>query len=402
MNPFYLSAMLSLTAAVLSVALQAVVASNLAPTVGALQWLRVHFITIGTVTMFLFGSAPAMLAARSGGRPQSPTMTWTQWGVLNVGYLILLVGMPGRDAWLPSVGAAVVFVAVGLLLVSLLRIAGSSPHGARIALRFYVTAPFFFLVGITMAVGLLLGWPAPGGRLGILEAHVHANVWGFLALTVAGTLLELLPRLVGQPLAHHEWVGRIYWSLLVGCTGLVVGPWANLHAITLAGLAIYVFGTALLVINLAQTASRTQRVLPPAAGHLLLGYIWIVTPVFFAPFIVLAPELVPAARIEAAAVQGLVFGWVLQMAMGGIPSVLQGIVPALSRMDSASDALPSSWLTIVLLNLGVASLWVFHLLPPGSVSTLGIAGGYGLVALGLLVFLGRLWMALPRRFPLAT
>lgn len=391
MNPFYASSLLYLTVGLLTAGLQAAVFMGLLEPVAALNWLRVHFITIGTVTMFAFGAAPQLLAKRSGGQLPSAAMTWGQWGILNAGFVAVLVGMAGSSAWLASAGAWTVFAAVGLLFVSLRRAAGPASGGHGDTRRFFVTAPLFLLAGIVMAVSLLLGWPAPGGRMGILEAHVHANAWGFLAFLVTGTLAELLPKLARRPLAHPGWLRYIYWALLAGVSGLIAGPWLNLHALTLAGLVVYVGGTVLLLMNLMRTAAGAIPSLSPAVAHLLLGYVWMIVPVFFAPFILLAPELVPAAQVEAAAVQGLIFGWALQMAMGGMPAVLRGFPSG----DAESGG--GSWFSVVLVNAGVAVSWVARLLPPEAAGLPGVGLGMGLVMAGALPFAVQVWTVHIRR-----
>lgn len=398
MSPFYVISLLSMTAAFLSIILQGAEFASLLPSVAALNWLRVHFITIGTVTMFLFGSAPGLLTARTKGKKQSAAMTWAQFALMNIGYFMLLVGMPGNATWLASTGAWVIFAAVSLLFYSLYQIGLSAPGGDRAAVRFYVTAPFWLLIGITMAVSMLLNWPAPGGRTGILEAHVHANVWGFLAFTVAGTLLDMLPKIVKRPLAYPHLVSYTYAALLIGITGLVSGPWLASHLITLVGLVVYVVGTVLLLANYIKTVLGAGLV-PASVGHLVLGYAWMVTPVFFAPFIVLAPEMVPSARVEAAAVQGLILGWVLQMAMGGIPTILRGVYPNLMRNpDPGEGRFGRGWPCVILVNLGVITLWVANLVTPGPYSMPGMGVGFGLIALGVLPFLIRLWMTFSQRY----
>jgi len=56
-------------------------------------------------------------------------------------------------------------------------------------------------MGITYAYGLFAHvWQVPGGWLGLREAHVHANAWGFLGLAAIGTLYDLFPRLLGTDL----------------------------------------------------------------------------------------------------------------------------------------------------------------------------------------------------------
>ncbi len=403
MNPFYLSSILSVTAALLTVALQGASFVDLLPAISALNWLRVHFITIGTVTMFLFGTGPRLLAHRLKGSPQSAAMTWTQWGLLNVGYIMVLIGMPGNAAWLASTGAWVIFAAVALLMYSLWQIAGSARGKDPVTARFYVTAPIWLLTGITMAVSMLMDWPAPGGRTGILEAHVHANVWGFLAFIVAATSFDLLPRLLKTRLAHPGWANATYWLMLVGETGLVAAPWFALHEATVMALVVYVAAIVLLLANLIATARTSTVGFPSAAGHLLIGYLWMVTPVFFGPFIMLAPEMVPAVRIEAAATQGLVLGWVLQIAMGGIPTILRGIYPGMVReADDRTPAPGEGWWGLIAINVGVTLIWISNLIPPGPLSAPGVSLGYGLVVLGVIPWLMRLWSTFARHMDTAA
>ena len=119
MNPFYSMSLLYLAVGVLTAGLQAAYFAGLVEPIAALSWLRVHFITVGTDTMFIFGTAPRLLAARVGGPLPSASMTWTQWGVLNAGFLLILLGMAGNAAWLASVGAWTVFAAAGLRIEAL-------------------------------------------------------------------------------------------------------------------------------------------------------------------------------------------------------------------------------------------------------------------------------------------
>ena len=401
MNPFYLTAILSVTAALLAIVMQGGWYADLLPAFTGLNWLRAHFINVGTVTMFIFGTAPGLLARRLGGRPQSAPMTWAQWGILNVGYLTILIGMNGNNGWLPSAGAWIIFGAVALLMYSLWQIARSADQTDPVTAMFYVTAPAWLLLGIFMAVSLLVGWPAPGGRDGILEAHVHANVWGFLAFVVVATLADLFPRMLGTRLAHPRWLKTTYWLMVFGTLGTVLGPYFAMHVGTIAAMVVYVASMVLLLINLIATARTSTRGFPAAAGHLLLSYLWMIVPVFFGPFVLLTPEMVPFRAIEAAATKTLVLGWVLQLAMGGIPTILRGVYPGLVR-NPISGPSGRGWWSVALVNLGCAVIWIANLFEPGGTSLPGIAVGFGLVALGVIPWLARLWQSFAEGMDPAT
>lgn len=391
-NPFTAMAVLYVTAGLFFAVLKGLEVLPVSVGPSNLNWLRVHLITIGTISQVVFASLPGILGRKLnvGNRPAREG--WIQWGLLNGGFLLIVVGLVGTDSWTASIGASLVFVAVYRLLNGVLQAMKQSGRRWRESLRFYATAPVYLMVGVTMAVSLLFAWWAPGGRMGTLEAHVHANVWGFLALIVAGMLFDLFPALAGGPMARPAWIGPIYWLLNLGAAGLVVGPWVNHHAITVAGLATYFTGTATLILNLVLTL-RTSRSAPPAAMHTLLAYLWMIVPAFFAPFIVLTPDRVNGPAIEAAATQGLINGWVMGMVMGALPRLLRtrGWRTDSSLLTDTSRQHDGCWLTVITLNVGVALVWGTALAPAGLPVQVLTLGGYGLIAVAWLAFLIRTW-----------
>lgn len=316
-NPFTLMAGLYVTAGLFFAVLKGleVIPGMFAP--GNLNWIRVHTITIGTITQMVFAALPGILSRRLSIADRPAGEGWIQWVLLNSGFVLIMLGLVGVDSWTAAIGASLVFVAVYRLLNGIVKAWATAGRPWRESFRFYGTAPIYLLVGIIMAISLLFNLWAPGGRMGILEAHVHANVWGFLALIVAGMLFDLFPVLVGGQMARPHWIGRTYHLLNVGAIGLVVGPWINVHALTVGGLLTYVVGTMTLVLNLYLTL-RLHRKLSPPTAHIFTAYLWMIVPAFFAPFILFAPDMVDVMAVEAAATQGLINGWVMGMIMGAL------------------------------------------------------------------------------------
>ena len=394
LNPFTLTAVLYVTVGLFFAGLKGLGALDGAPAPLNLNWLRVHVITIGTITQVIFAVLPGYVARKLGTDERPRPAMWLQWALLNVGLLLVIVGVAGVDAWTGSIGATVIFASVWLLFADLLRAYRASGRRWSEGMRFYLTGPLYLLFGIIMAVSLLFNWWAPGGRIGVLEAHVHANVWGFLSLIVAGMLFDLFPALTGGPMARPHWNGRIYYLLNAGAFGLVVGPWLNRHELTVLGLLIYVAGTAVLITNLVLTL-RANRSDSPAAMQVVLSYLWMVVPAFFAPFIVLAPGLVPAAAIESAATQGLVNGWVLGMVMGALPRLLRTRAWARDSgppVAAESDEHDGSWVSVIFLNAGVALIWATVAVAPGSLPAQALMlSGYSLIAIAWVPFLRRSW-----------
>jgi cytochrome c oxidase cbb3-type subunit I len=392
-NPFWLMAALFVTAGLFFAVLRGLSAVPAVPAPINLNWIRVHLITIGTVTQMIFATLPGYVAGKWGLPGRSAGETWLQWGLLNGGFLLIIIGMAGMENWTATIGASLVFTAVWRLFTGIVGAWRLSGRPVRESLRFYLTAPLYLLYGIVMAAGLIWAWPAPGGRPGTLEAHVHANVWGFAALVVAGILFDLFPALTGGPMARPRWIGRTFWLLNTGAAALVVGPYINVHPVTVAGLLVYAVGTVTLVLNLILTM-RANRAVSPAALHLVLAYLWMIVPAFFAPFIVFAPNLVPAAAIETAATQGLINGWALGVVMGALPTVLRSRTGARHGAPPFGADMPKvrgCWLTVAALNLGVALVWATGPLANRLPTLPPMLAGYGLIAVAWVPFLRQVW-----------
>ena len=372
-NPFYLMAGIYLTLDVLALAAMALVVADIIAPVPGLVWLRIHLLTIGVVVQVILGTLPGHIASRLGASPPGRIMSVFLWTLVNICFALLLYSMPQGLSDLAAGAAAGIFVAVVLMLVSIHRRGACPPVGARAGMAFFIAGSVFFLIGIFMAVSMLLHWSAPGGYFGQIEGHVHANVWGFLALVVAGFLLERIPTALGQPLRWRRLVAPTTLLLILGALGLVAGPWLAIMALTMGGIAIYLIGTALLVINLAGTALAARHWTANIA-HLLIAYLWMAVPAAVAPIILTLTGKLPSGAVEAAAVSGLIAGWVLQIALGALPMRLREIRKRTTGWNG-------SWGSVALLNLGVLLIWVAAFVTVADPATWLTVAGYALVAL---------------------
>ncbi len=375
-NPFSLMAAIYLLLD--SIALSAVVLVMLGviPSIPGLDWVRIHLLTIGVAVQSVLGALPALVATKLGGKPPSAGVTWTLWLLVNISFGLLLYSMPLGFSALAAVAAVGIFAAVVLLLASMYRQKAIPPVGAHASLRLYVAGPLFFLIGILMAISMLLNWPAPGQFSGLLEAHVHANVWGFLGLVVAGFLLDHIPTYVGHPLRWPTLVPATSWLLITGVTVLVAGPWLGFLPLTLLGIVIYMVATALLLSNLVGTI-RASHIWTPNLAHLTVAYLWMIVPAIVAPLVLAFTGHLPTGRIEEAAVSGLVAGWILQIVIGAFPLWLREGQPHTVGRDGW-------WFSVVALNFGVLTIWISAFTPDLATTIVLTALAYTFVVLGLL------------------
>src|SRR5512143_621311 len=113
---------LYLTLAILALLDSAFASVGIVSWFNGLRWLLVHFITLGVVTQLIFGLAPALVALRTQ-RPQ-PAMRWSRWIILNLGVVILLIGIPLVNAAVIATGGTLVFIATLLLVRQLIQMRG--------------------------------------------------------------------------------------------------------------------------------------------------------------------------------------------------------------------------------------------------------------------------------------
>lgn len=393
-SPYVMMAALWFGVGALSALEMVLVNAGWAMPLQGLTWLRVHTIVLGGLVQLVFGFVPGLAARRSGARPPGSGAMWTMWALLNLGIVMVLAGQVSSRIYISVTGALTVMAAVSLfcgLMIAMAR-RGTEREGTMAA-WYYAAAAFYFLWGITMALTIVSGWPtAPGGPVGARESHIHANAWGFLNLVLAVAIYERLPALLKTPIAFPQ-LGRWTWGMLtLGGGLLILGPWAGVALLTEAGLPFYFAGIAIQLVTIVATLRRARH-RDPSLWHLAAGYFWLLLPAAVAPFVlIMGSERLPVGRIELVAVQSLISGWALQVAMALVPRQLAA---ALGRpVQDCGRHRPALWAALAAVNVGCALFWVAGLAVPNELYGPVLAAGYALVIVGWVPFLGRIFRTL--------
>ncbi|MBZ0300165.1 MAG: hypothetical protein K8J31_10505, partial [Anaerolineae bacterium] len=116
-NPYFLVTFLFVALAVLGALDASLINLQLLPAFAGLRWMRVHFITLGALTELAFGILPLLVASRNG--LPGPKIRWDIWLTLNLGLLILLLGIPPINGVLITTGGMLIFIAAVLLMIQL-------------------------------------------------------------------------------------------------------------------------------------------------------------------------------------------------------------------------------------------------------------------------------------------
>ena len=369
--PYLLTALLYTFVALLAAADASFVSLNIFAAFPALRWVRVHFITLGVLSQAVFGLLPLLVASLS--KKERPAMRWDIWLTLNVGLVALVSGFSGMNQPMIFTGGTLIFIAALLLLLQLWNIRGGE---APASLKFYITGIFYLLVGIIIGTGLFLNW---SGALYIkvpLEAHIHANSWGFMSLVFAGLLVDFVPMVTGRSLGEKNAVTYIYWGMTLGAFGLVLGPWlGGSLPPTVSGLILHISATVWLVILMVRAFKQSGRLNSAGAWHLVSSYIWILLPVMVAPLILLG--IIEGGPVEMTAPQALIYGWVLQFGISLIPYIARRFF-----LKEENPQLGGCWGSLAGATLGSILVWASIFIVPARGVLYGI--GFALYALALI------------------
>jgi len=369
--PYLLTTLVFSLVALLAAADASLISINLLSAFPALRWVRVHFITLGILSQVIFGLLPWLIASLSN-KPR-PAMRWDIWLTLNAGLVALISGFSSMNHPIIFAGGTLIFMAAVLLFLQLWSVRGG---GAPASLKFYITGIFYLLVGIIIGTGLFLNWSTALYIKVPLEAHIHANSWGFMSLIFAGLLVDFVPMITGRPFGNRNAVTFIYWGMTLGAFGLVLGPWlGGSLPPTVAGLILHIASTVWLVVLMIRGFRESGRLNSPGAWHLVSSYLWILAPVLIAPLILL--KVLDGKAIEATAPQALIYGWVLQFGIALIPYIARRFF-----LKEENPQLGGCWGSLVAVTLGSALVWVSIFIVPARGILYGI--GFILYALALI------------------
>jgi nitrite reductase (NO-forming) len=296
-------------------------------------WLPLHLAVVGAVSTAIAGNMQVFAVALSGAPEPRRPIVLAQFAALTAGVATMAFGYPGGHPAATAAGGTLVMASALLLawLIAAARRRGVNPrHGAVTAS--YLAAIGFLVVGGT--IGAVLGSGAvsdPQTYEALRRVHLAVNVLGWVSVTIAATMVTLLPTVLRTRMA--AWSARATLAPMIG--GLVVfttGLGLRMSALAAAGAAVYaagvagIVGMAIRVIRgvRGRVPTREARAgtvpgrgvaIPASARHMMFGLAW---------FACLQPPMVVAVarggeafdRFLPLYLVGFVLGWVVQVLLG--------------------------------------------------------------------------------------
>ncbi len=360
-------------------------------------WTAIHLALAGATTVAIGTFMPHFGVTLAGTRAEPARLRLA-------GVLCLALGMAGVALGRPLAGNRVAAVSGLLVLIGLGITAWNTyaPMRSGLARRHpivqvtYGVALTDMTVGASLAILLLLGWgPVASHWIALKPAHVWLNVFGFVSLTITGTLIYLYPTMLGTRIRPHPSMAVAVLGLLIGPPMVAAGAALEAQAIAVAGAASTLAGGLGLLGYGVDVWRRRGRWANDLAWHALTarhgiaGMAWFVATVATALVgLVRDGVALPAWSVGAMAVP-LIGGWALQELVGAWGHLLPAVGPGDMAAKARQRDVLSRWgsLRIVAWNLGVLLLWTGLGLGIGPLIAAGglLLGGALVTAIGLLV-----------------
>ncbi len=318
------------------------VAASAHPFVPQARWLLVHLLLLGAVSNAVviwsghFAASVLRLPESDRGAPAAFRLA-----VLNAGAVAVMAGM-ATGSW-PAVlaGGTAVGAAVTVHAVRLAGLARRAlPGRFAMTVRYYVAAAALLPVGAALGVIMARGGLSDDLAARLLTAHKVINLFGWLGLTVAGTLVTLWPTMLRTRVADGaERAARRALPVLLGGLGaavaavLVLPPPAAAAGVAVFAGGLVVAGVPWVREARAKTPSTFATWSVAAGGAWLLG-----TLAALALTLLTSPSWPAAAERTSALTAPLAAGWMAQVLLGAlsflVPVVLGG-GPAAVRATTA-------------------------------------------------------------------
>lgn len=336
------------------------------------RWLLFHLLLLGaaghSILVWSRHFTDAVLHTNvTAGQQRAESLRLTAY---NAGVVGVLVGVLTDTSTLVVAAAATVAAAVLAHVAALLRRRRRS-LGARfgIAVGFYIGAAALLPVGITAGVLLQHGLPDPWHER-VRLAHVLINLYGWVGITVLGTLITLWPTVIrtrigdGVVRTARRSLGLVLAGVLLAAAAAVLAPRG-----VGVGLVVFLAGWAGPVLDGAK-AARRKAPSSFAGWSLACGVGWLLA---LTMIVAIGSAVLPgdAARDDLittltpglavgflAQVLGGALAYLVPMALGGGPGPVRAASAVLDRWAGAR---------LAAVNLGLAAC----LLPVPSLVRIG-------------------------------
>ena len=363
---------------------------------GGSAWPALHLVLAGAAGTAIASVLPFFTAALAQVAPAARGVRIGAIALVAGGALAVTIGVSLPLASLAVLGGCAYLGGLGLTAVAaflpLRKRLGGRSGLVPVA---YGVALVQVAIGVSLATAMVAGWaPVVANWAGLKPAHAWLNVFGFLSVVVAATLLHLAPTVAGTRIRPRGSARLALIGLMAGAPLVAIGFATGSDAVARIGALIDVSGSAALVFHAGAVQRDRGRWTSDQGWHrftslsLLAAPVWFLIATSIAAWRILESGATPGAWSVVAVGVPLVLGWTAQVLIGAWTHLVPAIGPGLQVAHAAQRRRLGRWGTVRVLswNGGVAILTVGLLAGLDAVAVIGavVLGGCLAVALGLL------------------
>ncbi|MGH2466042.1 MAG: hypothetical protein ACRDGI_11325 [Candidatus Limnocylindrales bacterium] len=361
-------------------------------------WLPIHLGLAGAAGTAVASALPFFAAALAVVAPANRTVRIGAIVLIAGGSVTAAVGVVSDASGLSAVGGLGYLSGLGLTAAAVFGSVRGSP---RLRHPLLVAAYGAGLVQVVIGVGFVTAMLV-GNRLIVehwdrfMPAHAWLNVFGFLSVIVAATLVHFAPTVAGGRIVPRPSAMIAVGSLAAAPPLVALGLIASSAALARLGGLIEALGAIALVVHAitVQRAHGRWTTDPEwhrlTAGSLLAGPIWLCVVAVVDAGRILWLGADPAAWSLEIIVVPLALGWFAQVLVGAWTHLLPAIGPGDLATHARQRILLGRRATarLVGLNFGVALAVAGTIIQPPALEVAGIVLAAGSVLVSIGIFIG--------------
>jgi len=246
----------------------------------ALRLVHVHGALVGGVAQMIMGAmltfVSTLLMTGRDRRDSHPVL----FAVMNGGALALVIGFGFRNYQVVAAAGCIVLAAFLWVARDTWRQARRSVNRPPLNVWYYALALSALVGGLALGIGMAAQLVQPAWTGSARLVHLHLNLLGFVTVTIVGTVHNLLPTILQQPL-HRPRLARLVFVLLPAGIALLIGGFAlSSLPIEFVGGAVLATGLCLYAFNLFSTWRMSSHTGSAASDHLMTATFFLVLSVF--------------------------------------------------------------------------------------------------------------------------
>lgn len=237
---------------------------------GEPAWLTVHLLLLGAVSNAIVTWSDHFVSALLWARSQNRRRQMVIILLLNIGIVGVLFSVSLHIQWLviscaSLIGGVITYYLRGM--ASLIR--KSLNRRFKGVIAFYQFAGLMILIGIVLGVIDASRSDEDPWQSRIALAHLHANLLGWVGLTIIGTLITLWPTVLRTQMHGKAipWAALGLKFLVVGTIGSIVGSLCDTPLLSALSIVVYFAGT---VIALSPAAFLIRRRTPDRSSSWMM------------------------------------------------------------------------------------------------------------------------------------